>query len=297
MKGKLPKILAVTVILCSLGCEAPSQDGTTTIETLISQVSESEILTTAPDLQNLVTRRVGYQGNVDAANYIYNKLSARPKLSVVYQGGSTRNVVATLPGTDAASDRVYIVGAHYDSTSSTPATAPGATDNACGVGIVLELARIMSQYSFKHDLKFAAWNGEETGLTGSTAYVTEALSNQEDIRLYLNFDSAGYDPFGRVILDIIYNDDSQEMALLMAQKNGQYELGFTITYNVHGCTSDHRPFWSRGICAIATHAEQHAPEAHTSQDIVDLISTRYAKKNGQMGTALIAELAGLTASR
>ena len=60
------------------------------------------------------------------------------------------NVVATLHGTDpAAADRVYVVGAHYDSrvTDVLDATsdAPGANDDASGTSAVLELARVMAR--------------------------------------------------------------------------------------------------------------------------------------------------------
>jgi Zn-dependent M28 family amino/carboxypeptidase len=51
--------------------------------------------------------------------------------------------------------------AHYDSVSSDPARAPGATDNTCGVAIVVELARVMSQHQFNHTIAFALWNSEE----------------------------------------------------------------------------------------------------------------------------------------
>ncbi len=150
-------ITTLAIILCFSGCES-QQDKTTpgSIDELISQTTENEILATATELQDLVTRTIGYQGNVDAATYIYGRFAAMPGLSVVYQGGNVRNVVATLSGSDPASSRVYIVGAHYDSTSGTPAIAPGATDNACGVGIVLELARIMSKYRFRSTLKLFA---------------------------------------------------------------------------------------------------------------------------------------------
>lgn len=82
----------------------------------------------------------------------------------------------------------------------------------------------------------------------------------------------------------------------MNQRNGLYGLGFTITYNVHGCSSDHRSFWEHGICSVMTHSEQHGP-AHTADDTVDKISTLYAKKNGQLGMAILAELAGLSTIR
>ena len=263
---------------------------------LIGQISESEILATASDLQNFITREVGYQGNIDAATYVHDRFAAIPGLSVEYQGGNIRNVVATLPGIDQNSSAVYILGAHYDSTSNTPGIAPGATDNACGVGIVLELARIMSKYRFKDTLKFASWNWEEVGRNGSLAYVLEAQQNQENIRLYLNYDSAGYDPYDRRILDIMHNDNSLWVADMMRQRNSSFGLGLTLTDNVHDCESDHRPFWAYGYTAVMTHSEEHGL-AHTALDTVDMISTAHARRNGQLGLAVLSELAGLQSVR
>jgi Zn-dependent M28 family amino/carboxypeptidase len=59
------------------------------------------------------------------------------------------NVVATLHGTDpTAADRVYVVGAHYDSRRSdvldATRDAPGADDDGSGVSAVLELYPVPS---------------------------------------------------------------------------------------------------------------------------------------------------------
>jgi len=164
------------------------------------------------------------------------------------------------------------------------------------VGIVLELARVLSKYNFKNSLKFAAWNSEESGGQGSRAYVSEAVLNHENMALYINFDSSGYDPSNKLILDIIFNNKSSGIAELMEKDNGLYGLGFTIKHNVHGCFSDHKPFWTNGVCSVMTHAEGHGP-AHSTNDTVDKISIRYARKNAQMGLAILAELAGISASR
>jgi peptidase M28-like protein len=50
-----------------------------------------------------------------------------------------RNVVGTLPGRDARRPRL-LVGAHFDSTEHTP----GADDNASGVAVLLECARLVA---------------------------------------------------------------------------------------------------------------------------------------------------------
>lgn len=83
------------------------------------------------------------------------------------------NVVATLHGTETP-ERLYVVSGHYDSRVSDvnnyEADAPGADDDASGVAISLELARIMSQPSVprpRASIAFVAVAGEEQGLYGA----------------------------------------------------------------------------------------------------------------------------------
>ncbi len=260
------------------------------IATMISQIDESEIYQTTYDLQNFTTRAYPSSGNTQAATYLYNRLTSIPGLQTEYQG-TKNNVIATLPGKNTSSDVIFIVGAHYDSTSSVLALAPGATDNGCGVAIVLELARIMSQYEFNNTIKFALWNGEETGHVGSEEFVTNAAANSLNIPLYFNYDSSTYDPNNRYVLDIMYNDESASFAELLTKYNSLYHINFNLTYNVHTCGSDHSCFWAYGYPAIMTHAQTHAPEAHSPNDTINLVSLNYAKKNGQLGMSILAELA------
>ncbi|KAI1412649.1 Zn-dependent exopeptidase [Hypoxylon sp. FL1857] len=82
------------------------------------------------------------------------------------------DVVATLQGTEE--NRLYVVSGHYDSRVSDPNNyeddAPGADDDASGVAVSLELARIMSQPQYprpKASIAFVAVAGEEQGLYGA----------------------------------------------------------------------------------------------------------------------------------
>jgi hypothetical protein len=263
------------------------------ITEMLGKWKESEIYDTALALQNFVSRVYGYTGNGQAAAYCYNRLSAIPGLTVEYQGGSAlKNVIATLPGTDSASTEVYIVGAHYDCGSSSPANAPGATDNAAGVGIVMEYARILSQYQFKHTIKFACWNREEDGIVGSTNFATEAKNSGMNIKLYINYDSACYDPSNRYIHDIIYNSQSTAIKDMIVEHIATYKIGWSsITYNAHTCGGDYQPFWSKGFTAVSSHQETHGSHYHTPQDTVDKINLTYAKMNGQTGMSVLVRLA------
>jgi Zn-dependent M28 family amino/carboxypeptidase len=261
---------------------------------MIGAMNETNIYNTTDVLQNIPTRLYGTAGNVEAADYIYGRLSSIPGLKVEYNG-SFRNIIGILPGTNTSSKDMVMVGAHYDSRStdinSFTERAPGATDNACGVAIVLELARVMSQYQFNHTIAFGLWNSEERG-GGSNAYAKSAAGSSQKIPLYFNFDSSCYDPTHNFTLDIIYKNQSSWAREMMTQDNTLYGINFTLTYNVHPCVSDAGSFWEHGYPAVFTHSETHGPQ-HTPNDTIDKVSTAYALKNGELGMAVLAQVVGV----
>lgn len=106
------------------------------------------------------------------------------------------NVVATLEGSQAESkDRVYVVSGHYDSMCTSPVDAtcdaPGADDDASGVAVVLELARVMSKRRFDATIVFMAVAGEEQGLVGSTYFAEQAKKNKMDVDAMFTNDIVG----------------------------------------------------------------------------------------------------------
>jgi carboxypeptidase Q len=80
------------------------------------------------------------------------------------------NTVAEIPGTDLR-DEIVMLGAHMDSWHS----GTGATDNGAGVAATMEAVRIIAALNLKprRTIRIALWSGEEEGLMGSKAYVTE----------------------------------------------------------------------------------------------------------------------------
>jgi Zn-dependent M28 family amino/carboxypeptidase len=70
--------------------------------------------------------------------------------------GTSQNVVADPPGFDPAAPHV-VVGAHLD----TVAAAPGAEDNASGIGVMLELARMAAAEPLALMVRFVAFGAEE----------------------------------------------------------------------------------------------------------------------------------------
>jgi carboxypeptidase Q len=90
------------------------------------------------------------------------------------------NVVADVPGTDKA-DELVMLGAHFDSWH----TGTGATDNAAGSAVMMEAMRILKATGLKmrRTVRLALWTGEEEGLLGSRAYVTQHFADRADMKL------------------------------------------------------------------------------------------------------------------
>jgi hypothetical protein len=72
------------------------------------------------------------------------------------KGRTYRNIIAERRGTEEP-DRILIVGAHYDTVEG----SPGADDNASGVAVLLELARLHAETRFRKTMRFVAFTLEE----------------------------------------------------------------------------------------------------------------------------------------
>jgi hypothetical protein len=104
------------------------------------------------------------------------------------------NVLATLRGS-VTPERVYVVSGHYDSrvtdVMNATSDAPGADDDASGVAVVLELARVMAKRRPAATIVFAAVAGEEQGLYGSTYLAQQLKAAGTDVQGMFTNDIVG----------------------------------------------------------------------------------------------------------
>jgi carboxypeptidase Q len=86
------------------------------------------------------------------------------------------NVIAEIPGTTKPNE-VVMLGAHFDSWHY----GTGATDNAAGSAVAMEVMRLLKALDLKMDrtVRIGLWGGEEEGLLGSRAYVKEHFADPE----------------------------------------------------------------------------------------------------------------------
>jgi hypothetical protein len=105
------------------------------------------------------------------------------------------NAMAILKGTDTADKRIFLISGHLDSrvtdVMNRTADAPGANDDASGVAIVMECARIMSSHRFSATVIFVAVSGEEQGLLGANFLAQQAKDKKWEIEGVLNNDIVG----------------------------------------------------------------------------------------------------------
>ncbi|KUL29855.1 M20/M25/M40 family metallo-hydrolase [Actinoplanes awajinensis] len=104
------------------------------------------------------------------------------------------NVIATLRGS-VTPERIYVVTGHYDSRATDvldfTSDAPGADDDASGVAVVLELARVLAGREPEATLVFAAVAGEEQGLYGSDHMAQVYQNAGADIQAMFSNDIVG----------------------------------------------------------------------------------------------------------
>lgn len=109
--------------------------------------------------------------------------------------GQHRNIFAVLPGIDPDNDHIIIIEGHMDSRCASvcdiDCPAQGVEDNASGTALVIELARVMSKYSYSNTIVFMATIGEEQGLLGADAFAKYAVQKNIEIEAVFNNDVIG----------------------------------------------------------------------------------------------------------
>jgi hypothetical protein len=104
------------------------------------------------------------------------------------------NVIATLRGS-VTPERIYVVTGHYDSrvtdVMDAVKDAPGADDDASGVAVAMELARVLATRRPEATIVFAAVAGEEQGLYGSDHMAQAYKDRGADVQAMFSNDIVG----------------------------------------------------------------------------------------------------------
>ncbi|HET8921519.1 MAG TPA: M28 family metallopeptidase [Candidatus Acidoferrum sp.] len=181
------------------------------------------------------------------------------------------NVYAILPGSDPKMAKtIFIVSAHFDSRPSDvmdpKADAPGADDDASGVSVSVECARLLSKLgpmghgTYRATILFAAVSGEEQGLLGSTHLLEWTKQQGYTVGGMLDDDIVGSDPAARASHRVrLFSgngeiDDadspSRELARAVEEIDGQSAIRMIFRIDRYGRGGDHYPFYKAGLPAV-----------------------------------------------
>lgn len=214
-------------------------------------------------------------------------------------------VVAVLPG---ETDARILIGGHIDSLNlsadARTGGAPGANDDASGVAVVLECARLMSGKKWKNTLVFVAFSGEEQGLHGSRALATRAREEGWNVVGVLNNDTVG----ASVNLEgqsdkarvRVFSDEgphgSRELARYVAWVNERADNGFgtklVFRKDRFGRGGDHTPFVEAGFPGVRfIEVFEEYTRQHTPDDLVEHIDKDYLSKVCRTNLLVLESLA------
>lgn len=223
-----------------------------------------------------------------------------------YDGHEMANLVAELPGVGPNRDHMYILCAHYDSTSKNPySAAPGADDNASGCAAVLEAARILTQYRFNRTIRFIHFAGEEQGLIGSAHYAAAAAQRGDLIDGVINLDMIAYEsvPPDDHIVEVHAGIDPASIALaeVLISNIAEYDVLLVpeIVTSTATTRSDHGSFWNSQYPAILgiEDLNDFNPSYHSVDDTLANMQTHMMVEYTKACVATLAELASETPAR
>jgi aminopeptidase YwaD len=217
----------------------------------------------------------------------------------LHSGRRYRNIVAR--GHTATSAPLIILGAHFDSVPG----SPGADDNASGVAVLLEGARILSGLRLKHPVVYCAFNLEELNMIGSTHFAKRLKSHGLKVAAMVSLEMLGYTdsrpgsqkypaglgwfyPERGDFIGIIGNWRSASLLKSFAGAMRQVPALPVETLTVLGNgflvpqvrLSDHAPFWDLGYPALllTDTAFMRNPHYHASSDTIDTLDLEFMSK-------------------
>jgi len=269
------------------------------------------------------TMRTSPQGLEAAARYIESAFakSGYETTPLPYEcdGRTVRNIQAVLEGTDRSPSREYVVvGAHYDAEPDTP----GANDNATGVAMMLEIARLMKAPGHsppRRTVRFVAFVNEEvpdfwTSDMGSYRYAKMCRDRDDKIVAMFCLDMVGHyshekhsqaypspynlalpDPADYILFSGRYRDQE-----LVRQCVGAFRE--TTRFPCNGVAifswyprvwySDHWSFWHFNYPAMEVFCPAKYPQIHTPADTMDQVSWPDTARVAGGMARVVARIAG-----
>ena len=306
-------IFILLLNVCNLRAQSPQE-----FQNMLEEINADSLRQTVLDLQNFGSRfalREG--GNIEVAEYIVDRLNRYGVTAVVdsfYESGTNwlcgdyaqwfYNVRGVLAADHPVDDSIVILGAHFDAIALPPdhsmvlQQTPGADDNASGVAVLLEIARIYHQHHYvpRRDIHFMAYDGEELGLFGGVHDAWKRQYEQDKIVVMLNNDMVSYQPTDDWKLTLHWYDNALDLTAKAAEICEEYtDIQPVIpaeAENGNARSSDSYAYYMYGFRPVFAIEYYFSTSYHTDHDVVDSNNYAYHSHVTRYNLAMLREFAG-----
>ncbi len=226
-----------------------------------------------------IPRHTGTEGWRKCGDYILDQLDRQgwnaEEQPFTYRDTDCRNLIGK-----RGQGPLLIIGAHYDSRryadedpdpEKRTEPVPAANDGASGIGVLLELARVLRPETLNRTIWLVAFDAEDNGridgwdwIVGSRHFVSVLTER----------------PQGMVLVDMIGDADQQlyyERNSHQGMNAGIWQVAAELGHPAfvptprHSMLDDHTPFLEEGIPAVDI-IDFDYPYWHTTEDTLDKIS-------------------------
>lgn len=242
-----------------------------------------QISTWLNDLDSNLSLEESYLGSQSHPTGIFATL----EVNVQYKESvESANIIAKIQGqTNGTLEHAILISAHHDhlGESLIGEIYPGADDDASGVAVVLEVARVLnefhSQQQFEKSVIIAFWGAEEIGLLGSYYFTQKnALFPLNRLDFMIQHDMVGLGPIdGKLMVD---GGGYIPEEIMNDIREGAQQWGSISDVHIGWGMSDHIPFLEKNIAAVSFFWDEitNHPKYHTPQDEVEYIEPEVLKK-------------------
>ena len=303
----------------------PSSHPERIISNLLSQITEARLMEHLKRIVGVRHHGTAPEALEAAGDYITEQfrvtgLAIRTQWFEAF-GHRNRNIVGSVRGRSKGHPPrrpPLILGAHYDTVSR----SPGADDNASGVAVMLEAARLLSGLPLSVPLVFIGFSQEEQHCLGSTLYAIRAGQAGTRIQGVIVLECVGYAsrqsrsqqplkglpvaiPDVGDFLGVVGNPEAAGLKAGFEKAASHYVpdlplVSLLVPDAGHGFPdtrrSDHAPFWDAGYPALmmTDTADFRNPAYHQPGDTLETLDLSYMVN---VTKAIVAYLADVGISK
>lgn len=246
---------------------------------LVAAVTESGIRSTIDRLAAFNNRYYQSDSGLSASHWIktrWSEIAAKiPGASVelvTHTSWKQPSVVMTIPGSEKP-EEIVVLGGHLDSISgwgNANARAPGADDNASGIAVLTEAARVLAESGLrpKRTIQIMGYAAEEVGLRGSQDIAGKYAAAGKTVIGVIQFDMTNFAGNGNVIYLLTDHVDPTLSEFTGRLIDAYAGVQRATTKCGYGC-SDHASWTKKGFpasMAFEASFEGMNHKIHTAED-------------------------------